>query len=105
MLLLVLVVCAEVGLSHVVLDRASSAGDFWSTFPRSGQLISFNKRYTIYDDPEVNLRWDWNSLLTDVRPSALLYGNPKRLTHRLLVLLTERRYGIPLPQLQQKALP
>ena len=54
-----------------MLDRASGAGDFWSTFPRSGQLISFNKRYTIYDDPEVNLRWDWNSLLTGVRPPRL----------------------------------
>lgn len=54
-----------------MLDRASSAGDFWSTFPRSGQLISFNKRYTIYDDAEVNLRWDWNSLLTGVRPPRL----------------------------------
>ena len=54
----------EAGLRHVVLERESEPGHFWRKFPRGGELISFNKRHTIYRDPEVNLRWDWNSLLT-----------------------------------------
>lgn len=34
-------------------------------FPRHRQLISNNKRHTGSDDPEFNLRMDWNSLLSD----------------------------------------
>lgn len=51
-------------VDYVILERDSIAS-FFTKFPRDGQLISFNKKYSIYDDPEVNLRWDWNSLLTD----------------------------------------
>ena len=54
----------EAGLRHVVLERESEPGHFWRKFPRGGELISFNKRHTIYKDKEVQLRWDWNSLLT-----------------------------------------
>lgn len=49
----------------MVLERAAHAGAFFSTFPRHRKLISINKIYTGYDDPEINLRWDWNSLLED----------------------------------------
>jgi len=57
------------GLDYLILERDSVAS-FFTKYPRDGQLISFNKRYSIYDDPEVNLRWDWNSLLTED------YGHP-----------------------------
>ena len=28
-------------------------------------MISINKPHTGHDDPELTLRWDWNSLLSD----------------------------------------
>src|SRR5688572_28292416 len=52
------------GIDYLILERESVAS-FFTKYPRDGQLISFNKRYSIYEDPEVNLRWDWNSLLTE----------------------------------------
>ena len=48
-----------------ILERSDKVGSFFRRFPRSGGLISFNKTRSIYRDPEINLRWDWNSLLTD----------------------------------------
>jgi thioredoxin reductase len=52
------------GIDYLILERESVAS-FFTKYPRDGQLISFNKKYSIYEDPEVNLRWDWNSLLTE----------------------------------------
>jgi thioredoxin reductase len=51
--------------SYLVLERGKGAGNFFKTFPRHRTLISNNKVYTGYSDPETNLRFDWNSLLTD----------------------------------------
>jgi len=56
---------AKAGIGHRVLERASVPGAFFQTFPRHGKLISINKIHTGFDDPELNLRWDWNSLLAD----------------------------------------
>lgn len=53
------------GLDHVVLERGTAPGTFFATFPRHRKLISINKVQTGIDDPELNLRWDWNSLLAD----------------------------------------
>ncbi len=55
----------QAGRSFAVLERASEVGNFFRQFPRHRQLISINKVYTGYDDAETNLRWDWNSLLSD----------------------------------------
>ena len=52
-------------MSYVILERGDSPGYFYKKFPRHGQLISINKVHTGCDDPEINLRWDWNSLLSD----------------------------------------
>lgn len=49
--------------SYLVLEAGDAPGTFFQRFPRHRQLISINKVYTGYDDPEINLRWDWNSLL------------------------------------------
>jgi thioredoxin reductase len=49
--------------SYVVIEAGERAGTFFSIYPRHRKLISINKIYTGYDDPEVNLRWDWNSIL------------------------------------------
>lgn len=61
---------AENKRSYVILEAADRPGAFFRTFPRHRKLISINKVFTGYDDPEVNLRWDWNSLLSD-NPSLL----------------------------------
>ncbi|MEL6470456.1 MAG: NAD(P)-binding domain-containing protein [Cyanobacteria bacterium J06623_4] len=50
---------------YTVLEASDSAGSFFKKYPRHGKLISINKVYTGYDDPEINLRWDWNSLISD----------------------------------------
>ncbi len=51
--------------NYLILEAGNSPGTFFKEFPRHGQLISINKVHTGYDNPEVNLRWDWNSLLSD----------------------------------------
>ncbi|MDF5716895.1 MAG: NAD(P)-binding domain-containing protein [Rhizonema sp. NSF051] len=51
--------------NYLILEAGENAGTFFKNFPRHKKLISINKIYTGYDDPEINLRWDWNSLLSD----------------------------------------
>ncbi|NED72328.1 NAD(P)-dependent oxidoreductase [Streptomyces sp. SID9944] len=53
------------GADYVVLERGSGPGTFFTRFPRHRRLISINKVHTGYDDPELRLRMDWNSLLSD----------------------------------------
>lgn len=55
----------KAGRDYVVLERSAGAGAFFSDFPRHRTLISSNKVYTGYADPERRMRFDWNSLLTD----------------------------------------
>lgn len=50
---------------YVILERDSGVASFFRRLPRHRQLISFNKVRSLYGDPEIRLRWDWNSLLTD----------------------------------------
>lgn len=56
---------ARAGRSYVVLEAGEGPGTFFTRYPRHRQLISINKIHTGYDDPEVRLRFDWNSLLGD----------------------------------------
>lgn len=58
------------GESVVVFEGTSSAGSFYETFPRHGQLISINKKYTGRADPEFSLRHDWNSILTSMESNG-----------------------------------
>lgn len=58
---------------YLILEREASPGAFFETFPRHRKLISINKVYTGKDDPEANLRWDWNSLLSE--DDDLLFKN------------------------------
>lgn len=53
------------GLDYVILEAGFTAGTFFKRFPRHRQLISVNKVYTGHNDAESNLRWDWNSLLSE----------------------------------------
>ena len=64
---------AQSGREYLILEAGARAGTFFETFPRHRRLISINKVYTGYDDPEINLRWDWHSLLSerdDLRDAA-----------------------------------
>ncbi|WP_279580705.1 NAD(P)-binding domain-containing protein [Fodinicola feengrottensis] len=53
------------GLSYLVVEAGSGPGTFFTRFPRHRKMISVNKVHTGWDDPELNLRMDWNSLLSD----------------------------------------
>lgn len=53
------------GRDYLVLEAGDGPGTFFHTFPRHRMLISINKVHTGSDDPEFNLRHDWNSILSD----------------------------------------
>ena len=56
---------AEAGRSYLIAEAGPTPGTFFATFPRHRTLISINKPHTGTDDPELNLRMDWNSILSD----------------------------------------
>jgi len=56
---------------YLILEQQDTPGAFFKKFPRHKKLISINKVHTGYDNREVNLRWDWNSLLTSRSDSHL----------------------------------
>lgn len=51
--------------NYLILEAGEKPGTFFQKYPIHRKLISINKVYTGYDNPEINLRWDWNSLLSD----------------------------------------
>lgn len=53
------------GRDYLVVEAGDAPGTFFTRFPRHRTLISSNKVHTGWDDPELNLRVDWNSLLSD----------------------------------------
>jgi len=56
----------KAGHSYVTLERSDFPGAFFTKFPRQRRLISINKVHTGFEDGlEINMRWDWNSLLTE----------------------------------------
>lgn len=54
----------EAGHGYRILESGQAPGTFFRTFPRHRKLISINKVYNGTDDSELNLRMDWNSLLS-----------------------------------------
>lgn len=64
---------SQAGRDYCILEANDIPGSFFKDFPRHRKLISINKPYTGYDDAEINLRWDWNSLLSD--DESLLFKN------------------------------
>ncbi len=58
---------------YLILERGKTPGNFFLEYPRHRKLISINKVYTGTDHPERNLRWDWNSLISD--SDDLLFKN------------------------------
>lgn len=67
---------ARAGRSYLILEAGDSPGTFFKRFPRHRTLISSNKVYTGHEDREINLRWDWNSLLSE--DSDLLFKDYSR---------------------------
>jgi thioredoxin reductase len=55
----------QAGADYLALERETASGQFFRDYPRHRKLISLNKVHTRSTDPEVRLRWDWNSLLND----------------------------------------
>ncbi|WBB80806.1 NAD(P)-binding domain-containing protein [Micromonospora sp. WMMD882] len=53
----------QTGSDYLTIERAPAPAEFFRHFPRHRRLISLNKTHTTSDDPEIKLRWDWNSLL------------------------------------------
>ncbi|MEU7140974.1 NAD(P)-binding domain-containing protein [Nocardia sp. NPDC046473] len=53
----------QAGRDYLIVEAGEAAGTFFSRFPRHRKLISINKVHTGWDDPELNLRMDWNALL------------------------------------------
>jgi thioredoxin reductase len=53
------------GADYVTLEREAAPAHFFRRYPRHRRLISLNKVHTMSADPEIRLRWDWNSLLND----------------------------------------
>ena len=62
--------------NYLILEAGCNPGTSFQEFPRHKKLISINKVYTGYEDPEINLRWDWNSLLSD--SEDMLFKNYSR---------------------------
>jgi thioredoxin reductase len=50
---------------YLIVEAGSGPGTFFRTFPRHRKMISINKLHTGWTDAELNLRVDWNSLLSD----------------------------------------
>lgn len=55
----------KAGRDYVILEAADTVGAFFTKLPRSRGLVSYNRVCNLYDDPELFLRGDWNSLLCD----------------------------------------
>ena len=55
----------KAGRGYLLLEAGPSPGTFFRSFPRHRRMISNNKKHTGSQDPEFNLRMDWNSLLCD----------------------------------------
>jgi thioredoxin reductase len=65
----------QAGATYLTLEREATPGSFFRHYPRHRRLISLNKVHIAEDgdDPEIALRWDWNSLLN--HEPSLLFRN------------------------------
>ena len=63
----------KTGRDYLILEAGAGPGTFFKSLPRHRKLLSINKVYTGYEETDINLRWDWNSLLSD--NDELLFKN------------------------------
>ncbi|MGW2642920.1 NAD(P)-binding domain-containing protein [Streptomyces sp. NPDC001348] len=62
------------GRDYLIVEQSNAPGAFFTRFPRHRTLISSNKVHTGWSDPEMRLRVDWNSLLSDEGPLFTTYS-------------------------------
>ncbi|MEU7087161.1 NAD(P)-binding domain-containing protein [Streptomyces achromogenes] len=62
------------GRDYLIVEESDTPGAFFTRFPRHRTLISSNKVHTGWSDPEMRLRVDWNSLLSDEGPLFTAYS-------------------------------
>lgn len=55
----------QAGNDYLILERTDGVAPFFRTYPRHNTLISLNKKYNLFPEPDYNLRHDWNSLITN----------------------------------------
>ncbi|HZE37551.1 MAG TPA: NAD(P)-binding domain-containing protein [Stackebrandtia sp.] len=67
----------KAGRDYLMVEKGPGAGTFFTRFPRHRTLISNNKVHSGWSDPEMRLRVDWNSLLTDERAPLFTTYSPK----------------------------
>ncbi len=65
------------GRDYLILEAGEAAGTSFKRYPRHRKLISINKVHNGTDDAELNMRMDWNSLLSD-EPELLFTRYTKR---------------------------
>jgi cation diffusion facilitator CzcD-associated flavoprotein CzcO len=65
------------GRDFLILEAGAAPGAFFARFPRHRTLISINKPHTGVSDPELNLRMDWNSLLSPDEPLLFTGYTPR----------------------------
>ncbi|WP_327286813.1 NAD(P)-binding domain-containing protein [Streptomyces sp. NBC_01198] len=65
------------GRNYLLVEAGEAPGTFFTKFPRHRTLISINKVHTGWDDPELNLRTDWNSLLSEERHPLFTAVTPR----------------------------
>lgn len=51
--------------NYLILEAQDGPGSFYATYPRHRTLLSINKPYNHFPEPDFNMRHDWNSLLSD----------------------------------------
>jgi len=62
-------------IEYIILERNSTCGSLYETFPNSNELLSINKKNNNNEDEDFNLRYDWNTLLNDENFSFKEYSN------------------------------
>ncbi|WP_073761496.1 NAD(P)-binding domain-containing protein [Streptomyces sp. CB02923] len=102
----------QTGRSYLIVESGAAPGAFFTRFPRHRTLISINKVHTGWDDPELNMRTDWNSLLSDEHTPLFTERTPRYFpaaeemvgyladfatTHRLRIRYGTRVTGISRP--------
>ena len=58
----------KAGRDYLILERGQRVANFFRHYPRSRQFISFSRPPMPTNDPKIQRRFDWNSLLADDGP-------------------------------------
>ena len=73
---------SKAGRNYLILEGGQNPGTYFERFPRHDMLLTVNKIYTGYEDPERRLRYDWNSLLSNSEKMLFRHYNKAFLPDR-----------------------